>query len=73
MFFNKKKYKISLKGRSGVVYSEGDRMAKIEAEIMTGKTDLVIYFDSLSSWQLPNENILLTDDDRQRSKREHFK
>lgn len=68
MFFGSKKYKVSLIGRSGVIYSEGNRKAQIEAEMMTGSTDLVIYFDRFRSWQPPFQGDNLTEEDRQRIK-----
>ena len=43
--FGSKNFKVSLKGRSGIVYTEGKHSALIEAEMMTGTTDFVIYFD----------------------------
>jgi hypothetical protein len=66
MFFGNKAFKVSLKGRSGIVYSEGGRTAKIEAEIMAGDTDLVIYFSLFRTWEPPSEDDLLADEDRQR-------
>ena len=68
MFFNSKKYKVSLRGRSGVIYKEGKRTMHIEAEMMVGPTDLVIYSDSLCCWQPPHEDDVLTVEDKQRIK-----
>ena len=66
MIFSKKKYKVSLRGRSGVVYQEGKRSALIEAEMMIGLTDLVIYSKSLEFWQPPHESEIVTSDDKLR-------
>lgn len=68
MLFNSKKYKVILKGRSGILYSEGDHKAQIEAEMMVDSTDLVIYFDTFCSWLPPFENEILSNDDKQRIK-----
>lgn len=66
MIFRRKKYKVSLKGRSGITYLEGDRIANIEAEMMTGDIDLVIYFDRFRAWAPPNEKDYITEEDRKR-------
>lgn len=68
MIFSKNKYKVSLRGRSGVIYQEGKKSALIEAEMMTGPTDLVIYLDSLRFWQSPYEDEIVTLDDKLRIK-----
>ena len=68
MFFHSKKYKVSLKGRSEIIYLEGKRKAQIEAEMMTGTTDLVIYFDTFYSWQPPFQDETISAEDRRRIK-----
>ena len=68
MFFKSKGYKVALKGRSGVLYSEGDHKAQIEAEMLAGSTDFVIYFDMFNSWLPPFENEAITSEDKQRIK-----
>ncbi|PTN12730.1 Imm74 family immunity protein [Nitrosomonas aestuarii] len=69
MFFDSRDYNVSLKGRSRIIYSEGKRKAHIESEMLTGSTDLVIYFDRFRAWQSPFEKINVTDEDKQRIKR----
>ena len=68
MFFGQKKYIVSLRGRSGVIYIEGKKTVLIEAEMLTGPTDLVIYLECLTRWQHPNEHEILTIDDKKRIK-----
>ena len=68
MFFGSKEYKVSIKGRSSVIYAEGQREARIETEMLTGPTDLVIYFEQFRSWQPPFQNDVLSERDRQRIK-----
>jgi hypothetical protein len=41
----------------------------IEAEMMTGSTDLVIYFDRIRSWQAPYEDQEISEDDKMRIKK----
>ncbi len=68
MLHRKKKYKVRLHGRSGVVYEEGERSVLIEAEMMAGPTDLVIYSDSIRYWQSPHEGKVISPDEKQRIK-----
>jgi hypothetical protein len=67
--FGSKDFTVSLKGRSGIVYTEGKHKALIEAEMMTGSTDFVIYFDRFSSWQEPYEYLEISEEDRIRIKK----
>ncbi|UCH40810.1 MAG: hypothetical protein JSU67_03700 [Gammaproteobacteria bacterium] len=68
MFFRKDCYKVKLRGRSGVVYEEGGKTVQIEAEMLAGEIDMVIYFDSISSWQPPYENEAIPLDEKNRIK-----
>ena len=56
MLFKKRAYKVKLKGRSGVEYSEGKKKIFIGSEFMAGSNGIVIYSDSLKAWQPPYEN-----------------
>ena len=56
MLFKKKAYKVKLKGRSRVEYSEGKKKILIGSEFMSGSNGIVIYSDSLKAWQPPYEN-----------------
>ena len=68
MFFKKRAYKVKLKGRSEVGYVEGQKNMIIGSEFMAGPSGMVIYSDSMKSWQPPFENEKLTDEDRERIK-----
>lgn len=68
MLFKSKGYKVTLKGRSGVLYSEGDHEAQIEAEMLADSTDIVIYFDAFCSWLTPFDNEIITNDVKHRIK-----
>jgi hypothetical protein len=56
MLFKKNVYKVKLKGRSGVEYSEGKKKIFIGSEFMSGSNGIVIYSDSLKAWQPPYDN-----------------
>jgi hypothetical protein len=62
--FGSKGYKVSLRGRSGVLYKEDDRRVLIDAEMLTGSTNLVIYFDRLKLWEEPRK--LITREEREK-------
>jgi hypothetical protein len=66
MLFKKKTFKVKMRGRSGVIYEEGVRCILIDAEMMIGTTDLVIYADSLQHWQPPYDAEVITPDDKRR-------
>ena len=68
MLFKKKAYKVKLKGRSGVEYSEGKKIIFIGSEFMSGSNGIVIYSDSFKTWQPPYENNILSIHDRERIK-----
>ncbi len=66
--YRSEKIKISLKGRSGVVYSEGDHQFVLESEMLTGAFDLVIYLDRHYTWEKPFESETITEIDKERIK-----
>ena len=68
MIFRKDCYKVKLRGRSGVVYEEGGKTVEIEAEMLAGEIDMVIYFDSIRNWQSPHENEAISLDEKNRIK-----
>ena len=51
MFCGRNRYKVKLRGRSGVVYEEGGKTVQIEAEMLAEEIDLVIYFESIRHWE----------------------
>ena len=59
MIFKKRAYKVKLKGRSGVEYSEGSKKMLISSEFMSGSNGIVIYSDSIRAWQVPNDKEIM--------------
>ncbi len=57
-----------MRGRSGIIYQEAGKSTLIEAEMMRGLTDLVIYSDSFKFWQSPHEDEIVTLDDKSRNR-----
>ena len=68
MLFLKQSYRVTMRGRSGVVYEEGGKTVNIEAELLTGEIDLVLYFDSIRHWQPPHEREVISQDEKWRIK-----
>lgn len=48
-------FEVSTRGRGELVYTEGDRSLRIEAEMLTGSPDWVVYTDSIRRWEPPYE------------------
>lgn len=65
---DKRPYEVQVKGRSTIIYMEGEHKATIGAEMMAGETDLVIYFSGFKAWEQPFENEVITEQDRERIK-----
>lgn len=64
-----KKYRVKLQGRAGLIYQEDNKVMVIDSELLVGSTyDIVVYFDSIKTWQPPYENETLSDSDRARIK-----
>ena len=55
MFFNKKKYKVKLKGRSKLEYTDGDKKLYFSTELMAGSNGIVIYSDSFEKEKLSTQ------------------
>jgi len=66
--FGSKEYSVSIKGRSGVLYTEGKRKVLFSAELLAGPVDYVIYFKGEYFWEKPFENEVISDEDRIRIK-----
>lgn len=64
-----KEHEVRLIGRSWIVYSEMDHVVKLEFEVMSGGVDCVIYFEKFCIWQTPFQNEAISEDDKERIKR----
>ena len=60
--FKSKKYKVKLEGRAGATYIEGKKKMRIDSEMLTGPTDIVIYTNRINSWEPPFDKEKLTDE-----------
>jgi len=61
MWFKPKAFKVKLTGRAGLIYQEGGKTMNIDSEMLAGPdSDMVIYLDSISKWNPPHENELIS-------------
>jgi len=68
MLFKKRAYKVKLKGRSELEYSEGNKKMLISSEFMSGSSGIVIYSDSIRAWRVPNEKEKISNQQRNKIK-----
>jgi hypothetical protein len=62
--FLRKEYSVRLTGRAGLIYSEGPKTMRIDSELLTGpEFDIVIYRDSIRSWDARSDQELLSESD----------
>ncbi len=57
-------YIVKFRGRSGVIYKEGDRSVQIEAEMLSGSIDLVIYSEGIKAWQPPHDDEIISTEEK---------
>ena len=57
-------FSVSLAGRDGVKYSQGEKTLIVEAEIMTSRAGRAIYQNSIQNWDPPHSAELIDDKSR---------
>jgi hypothetical protein len=69
MWSNRKKYRVKLMGRAGLIYEEDGRSMIIDSEMLAGPDfDIVIYLDSLDVMIDSNKKKLIAAEDKIRIK-----
>ena len=66
MAFGLKKYKVVAKGRSGLLYKEGDKAITVDSELLSESLGIAIFTDSIKSWDAPFNEEALSEEDRNR-------
>jgi hypothetical protein len=61
-----KKYKVIMKGRSGLLYKEGDKAITVDSELLSESLGIAIFTDGIKSWDAPFNEEALSDEDRKR-------
>jgi hypothetical protein len=64
MFNNK--FKIKIHGRAGLTYKEGKKSVSIDSEMLFSEYNMVIYTNSIKSWNPPFDNEMLTEENKKR-------
>ncbi len=54
-------FSVEVLGRTGLRYTEGNRVAHIDSELLVGEPAIVVYMNRLKTWQAPHENDVLDD------------
>lgn len=67
--FKRKPFKVKLRGRSGIEYSEGKKKVLVSSEFLAGDAGIVIYASSLKNWDPPFEAENLSEEDKVNIKR----
>ena len=66
MVFGLKKYKVISKGRSGLLYKEGDKAITVDSELLSESLGIAVFTDSIKSWDAPYSEEALSGEDRSR-------
>lgn len=59
-------YSVEVLGRTGVLYTEGQKSMQIDSEVLAGPSGLVVYTNSITAWAPPNHVVPIGDLDRER-------
>ncbi|RBP45061.1 immunity protein 74 of polymorphic toxin system [Roseimicrobium gellanilyticum] len=47
-------FSVEVLGRTGILYSEAGRTLRIDSEVLSGASGMVVYKDSINHWQAPH-------------------
>lgn len=62
-----KAFSVRVTGRAGLIYREGDRVMRVDSEILVGPDfDYVIWLDSIDAWEPPHDGEPITAADKER-------
>lgn len=59
-------FSVEVLGQTGIRYREFGKSAFVDSEVLPGPSGMVVYKDSIQSWEPPNENSPMTAADRKR-------
>jgi len=57
-------FSVEIVGRAGLLYTEGDKSLRVDSEVLTGSSGLVVYKKSIRAWAPPRDNEAIGDDKR---------
>ena len=59
-------FSVKVLGRTGLRFREAGRQMFVDWEVLIGPSGMAVYEDTIQKWDPPNENVLVTDSDRDR-------
>jgi hypothetical protein len=59
-------FSVEVLGRTGLHYREAGREMFVDSEVLTGSSGMAVYKDTIEKWDSPNENVPVTESDRER-------
>jgi len=59
-------FSVEVRGRTGIIYREGEREMFIDSEVLTGPSGMMIYKDTINQWEAPNDRVVLSDLEKNR-------
>jgi hypothetical protein len=57
-------FTVEVLGRTGVLYTEGERSLRVDSEILGGPSGLAIYGDSIAHWDPPEDHEPISEEKR---------
>ncbi len=57
-------FSVEVIGRTGIKYSEINKSINIDSEILAGPSGIVLYKDSIKSWNFPDNDIIIDENKR---------
>ena len=59
-------FSVEVLGRAGLLYIEGTKKLEVDSEVLAGPSGIVIYQNSIKSWNPPYDNELIDENERNR-------
>ena len=59
-------FSVEVLGRTGLRYREEGRQMFVDSEVLIGPSGMALYKDTIQKWDPPDDNVPVTDSDRDR-------
>lgn len=59
-------FSVEVLGRTGLVYREGHRQLRVDSELLSGPSGLLMYSSSIVRWAPPHDEVAIDEAERQR-------
>jgi Immunity protein 74 len=50
-------FSVEVQGRTGILYSEGGKVMRIDSEVLAGPAGMMLYTDSMNGWDPPYSEV----------------